>query len=418
MLHKFKLYFVLLSPFICVPFIVRYYPHETVLNYETTSPDLQQIVNATSFMYTIYIDHETSTMGRIREKETNETSTMGSVRERETKQTYYTILQPAEKYLNARRFDVIIKSVYAYFFLITKHVPKCIEIAYVEHLRVWNKFSEYCKDLDPRWSDYNKKCEEKKTKKDFITSFHRTMECIEKDGFDLSLSQIPLSKNEVIVDGAHRLATGVILSKEVYFQQLNYRVNIIWDFLFFQHRGLSTTVTDTVLMEWMKIQYKLKLLSQVSIISLFTDNARDATNIRHIVRHKLSRDGMILYEKSLMVKNLDISYLNSLIFANESIFGTTIYRLKMKVRTFRLNRAYFFFCFGKNKEEIIRNSAWKPDEQICRNCSVHILDKPESNLVLASMILNNDTLQYIYNKLNCTKFVCIAEKIAKSLPCR
>jgi hypothetical protein len=44
----------------------------------------------------------------------------------------------------------------------------------VEHIRVWNNFREYCTDLDPRWSDYNKKCEEKKTKKDFITSFHRT----------------------------------------------------------------------------------------------------------------------------------------------------------------------------------------------------------------------------------------------------
>lgn len=343
---------------------------------------------------------------------------MTSTIDHEFKQTYFTILQPAHKYLNARRFDVIVKSVYAYFFLIMKNVPKCIQNAYVEHLRVWNNFREYCNDLDPRWSDYYKKCEEKKTKKDFITSFHRTMECIEKEGFNLSLSQIPLSKNGVIANGAHRLATGVILSKKMYFQQLNYRFNRIWDFLFFQDRGLSTTVTDTVLMEWMKIQYKLKLLSQVSIISLFTDSARDATNIRHIVRHKLSRDEMILYEKSLMVTNLDISYLNSLIFANESIFGTTMHRLKMKVPTFRLNRAYFFFCFGKNKEEIIRNSAWKPYEQMCRNCSVHILDKPESNLVLASMILNNGTLQYIYNKLNCTKFVCIAEEIAKSLPCR
>jgi hypothetical protein len=69
----------------------------------------------------------------------------------------------------------------------------------------------------------------------------------------------------------------------------------------------------------MKIQYKLKLLSQVSIISLFTDNARDVTNLRHIVRHQLSRDGIPLYEKSLMVTNLDISYLNSLIFANTKL---------------------------------------------------------------------------------------------------
>ena len=373
-LTNLQIFFIVLFIFFFISFIVQY---NVVVNYKMTS----------------IIDHE-------------------------FKQTYFTILQPAHKYLNARRFDVIVKSVYAYFFLIMKNVPKCIQNAYVEHLRVWNNFREYCSDLDPRWSDYYKKCEEKKTKKDFITSFHRTMECIEKEGFNLSLSQIPLSKNGVIANGAHRLATGVILSKELYFQQLNYRFNIIWDFLFFQHRGLSTTVTDAVLMEWMKIQYKLKLLSQVSIISLFTDSARDATNIRHIVRHKLSRDEMILYEKSLMVTNLDISYLNSLIFANESIFGTTIQRLKMRVPTFRLNRAYFFFFFGKNKEEIIRNSAWKPYEQMCRNCSVHILDKPESNLVLASMILNNGTLQYIYNKLNCTKFVCIAEEIAKSFPCR
>jgi hypothetical protein len=68
----------------------------------------------------------------------------------------------------------------------------------------------------------------------------------------------------------YRLATGVILSKEVYFQQLNYRFKVIWDFLFFLHMGLSKTVTDMVLMEWMKIQYKLKLLSQVTSFERMT----------------------------------------------------------------------------------------------------------------------------------------------------
>jgi hypothetical protein len=72
------------------------------------------------------------------------------------------------------------------------------------------------------------------------------MERIEKEGFNLSLSQIPLSKNGVIVNGAHRLATGVILSKEVYFQQLNYRFKVIWDFLFFLHMGLCTVFSKIV----------------------------------------------------------------------------------------------------------------------------------------------------------------------------
>jgi hypothetical protein len=67
---------------------------------------------------------------------------MTSTINHETKQTYVTVLQPAHKYLNARRFDVIVKSVYAYFFLIMKNVPKCNKICLV-HLRT------------PRWSYFH-----------------------------------------------------------------------------------------------------------------------------------------------------------------------------------------------------------------------------------------------------------------------
>jgi hypothetical protein len=125
----------------------------------------------------------------------------------------------------------------------------------------------------------------------------------------------------------------------------------------------------------------------------------------------------------------------------------------MKVPTFRLNRAYFFFFFGKNKKEIIRNSAWKPYKQIYRNCSVHIIDKPESTdiclyfqyiinhylqgrLFAISSAIHTNFVQLSLLSIYCnvslfkiidakTKLdsglsiiVCIAEEIAKSLPCR
>lgn len=67
--QMYKKYFVVLFIFLFISFIVQY---NVVVNYKMTST----------------INHE-------------------------TKQTYFTVLQPAHKYLNARRFDVIVKSVYA-----------------------------------------------------------------------------------------------------------------------------------------------------------------------------------------------------------------------------------------------------------------------------------------------------------------
>ena len=191
-------------------------------------------------------------------------------------------MENADNYLNANRFDSIIKIVNMYFHVGIKHIPQCILLSYNEHLRVWNGFKELYDDKDPRMNDYDKSCKPKNYTEDFLTSNHNHIYNLISYGFNPSKSSIPLDVNGFLINGAHRLASSIVLSQPVCIQHLSYKKVLSFEYKFFLHLGLQKRVIEMTVLEYLKIQLHLNLTSQVSIVSLFSKDEDKETNLRSI----------------------------------------------------------------------------------------------------------------------------------------
>ena len=321
----------------------------------------------------------------------------------------------AGNFLHWQRFDVIIKMVYAFFYSTNKHVPDIFERAYTEHLRVWNKFLEYCSNIQPYWFDSVVPCQEKKKKTDFVSSFHNTITSIQKNGFRSDASQIPVDKGGIALNGAHRVAAATVLSKNATFQHVNTSYVEDWDYQFFQKLGLSKNLTDISMLEWMKIQLDLpRLTSKVFILSVFsTDQAKDK-DMRKIVLEKCSSDKGILYEKIVTVNKLGMNQLITHMYGNQSWLGVKIDHILSLFKSSTFTVVFVFF-FGKTLDKLTN---CKHDIRTLYNyknfkSSAHIPDSPEESLILAEMILNPNSVQFLNNARNGKDCKRIATEVAR-----
>lgn len=225
-------------------------------------------------------------------------------------------------------------------------VPEPVQKAYTEHIRVWNNFQERCGNINKTWFDAKKPCRNKHNATDFLTSFHHTIHSIQKHGFLPNSSQIPVTNNGFLLNGAHRMAAAIVLEKNVTFQHENYSRNYRWNYKYFKHMGLSTDLSNLVMLEWMRIQTNLENLSRkVSVVSIFANDTSKYKKLRDIVCKKCSTDNGILYEHSIEVTMLGMGQLVTHMYGNQSWISKKIEHMLSQFKSdFVTVRFIFFFA--------------------------------------------------------------------------
>lgn len=329
-----------------------------------------------------------------------------------TEVRHFSIEHP-DNYLHANRFDIIIKVVYMYFFVALKHVPKCILLAYTEHLRILNGFKEHCFDQDDRKPGYSKLCPPKNSNEDYLTSYHNFISDIANVGQKPSHHSISVDKSGFIVNGAHALSSSIVLSHPVYVQHLSYENMFPYDYMFFQTRGLQTNISDMVFLEFMKIQIKINMTPQISILALFSHNEEKAKIMRSILRSKCSKDGFIIYEKEIDITKRGMRELVIHMYGLQSWVLTKIRHMNERISRSGLARVRFFFFFGRSKSELISCKSEIRTLYGEGKSSVHIPDTPQEAVTLAKMILNNNSLHLINYGKNTNKCRHISSEISK-----
>lgn len=324
----------------------------------------------------------------------------------------YSIEHP-DMYFHANRFDIIIKVVYMYFHVVLKHVPKCILLAYTEHLRILNGFKEHCFDQDDRKIGYSKLCPPKISSEDYVTSYQNFISNVANVGINPSQNSICVDKNGFLVNGAHTLSSSIVLSQPVYVQHLSYVNMFAYDYMFFQTRGLQTTISDMVLLEFMKIQLKLNLTSQISILALFSHDEEKAKIMRSILRSKCSKDGFIIYEKEVDITKRGIPELAMHMYGLQSWILAKIRNINERISKSGLARVRFFFFSGRSNTELTSCKSEIRTLYGEGKSSVHIADTPQEAVTLAKMILNNNSLHLINNGKETNKCRHISSEISK-----
>lgn len=278
----------------------------------------------------------------------------------------------SKELLSPKRFDILIKYIYAWHKKNNVEVEYATEI-YKHHIGVWNNFVE---------PDGSKKCFE-----DYLNNFN----IIINNKFDSNCSLIPVSKEGVIIDGSHR-TTSCILNQE------NPSIIVLdipspnYDYKYFRKLGTNEKVMDYAALKYTELDERLYLLFLFPV----------ARNKDSEVEDIIQSIGEIAYSKELKLNENGILNLVIQSYRDEKWIGSqqdnyngAKKNANLKYKENELIQTYLIKVNSYEDTLKIKKQIRSLFEY--GNNSVHITDTHEETLRLAQQIYNE-------NSINCLNF--------------
>ena len=293
----------------------------------------------------------------------------------------------AYKLLTHNRFDLSFKLLFLK--MIDKDDNFSKEI-YIEHIKALSlgEFNEP--------GDSNKNSIE-----DYLKAFENIFYDIKRNGFNNNKSVIPLSKNGYIANGSHRVASSIILDKEIDCVNID-ADDHIYDYKFFYKRGVSQTIMDAAACEFIESS------KNVFIAIIWPSAVGKDAQINQIIKN-------IVYEKQVKLNSNGAHNFLSQIYYGEEWVGSVEDDFKGSngklIECFKTFDPIRFIAFQSNSIDDVREIKEK-----IRNIfnigkhSIHITDNQIEALRVSRILLNENSVHFLnYAKPN--KFLSTHEKI-------
>jgi len=237
----------------------------------------------------------------------------------------------------------------------------------------------------------------------YIDDFNTTFESIKKNGFDKDTTLLPLSKNNTIRNGSHRLACAIYLKKEVECVNLNCN-DFIVDYNYFYERDVSEDILDTVTNKF--IEYA----DNVYIAFLWpsgVDNKKEAE----------SKFSKIIYKKEIQLNIQGALNLLIELYKHMEWVGTI-------ENGFQGANQKLIECFPNfNSVKVIAfqadnlNEVRKIKEEVRKIynigfSSIHITDTKEEAIRISKLVFNENGLHFL-NNATPYKYVILHKELEK-----
>jgi FkbM family methyltransferase len=296
-----------------------------------------------------------------------------------------TITLKPHQLLSYKRFDLMAKYLYAKHRELSISNPWAVNL-YEAHMRVYNG----CCEGDGS---------EKNSIDDYISSFNEILDSINENGFDDRISLVPIDQNNVIIDGAHRVAACLLFNKDVMCVRFDVEANDYSSYYFrnntrFVSTGLTRKWCDAITHEYCNLN------KNTFIATIFPSASGKAEQIKEI----LQDCGNIYYEKHIQLSQHGPFNLIRQMYAGESWLGNP--------------NNNFAGAYGKahpcfNNKGLLRvyvlestepSELKKAKERIRQlfnigNHSIHINDSHEETVRLAQIFFNANSIHF----LNCAR---------------
>ena len=305
------------------------------------------------------------------------------------------------------RFDIIVKTVYAIEYVKYGQVSALVRNIYLEHLRVWNNFTEPCTfEGEADWFDTTKSCVIKSSANDFEMSFQRTLDDLRQNGFDSTISLVPVSNSLYPLNGAHRVAAAIALEMETMpVQKTQSEKWFKWDENFFVEKGFNLRFVDTA---WAR--FREHTSKNADFILDYLKRSKD--NIHAVVLFPSIRN--MLLDK---VKALLSEFTNTI--TERTFWLSTKYAADMFVQQIYPDEQWVSggawgktsLCFPEGTEsfpvrvmfvatlsplsDIMRAKAHIRELYKIGKSSIHISDTNSQAIDIAKLVLNTNSLAYI-----------------------
>lgn len=293
----------------------------------------------------------------------------------------------AKNLLTHNRFDIAFKLLYLE--LREKNFSLAKEI-YKDHIRAFslNTFTE----------PGNKR---KNSLKKFIDNFELTFQDIKKKGFNKNKSILPLSINNSIANGAHRLSSCIYLNREISAVNIN-TDDHIYDYKFFHNRNVPKLFLDFAAQKFIEFS------SNTYIAFIWPSAKGFDIDFEYIIPK-------IVYRKDIVLNLKGAHNLLSQIYSGEKWLGNI-------ENNYRGVHAKLVECF-KNFNPV-RVIAFQEDElenvflikekirelfKIGKH-SIHITDTKEEALRISKLVFNENSIHFL-NHSNPNRFLSFHKKI-------
>jgi len=219
----------------------------------------------------------------------------------------------------AKRFDIVVKTVFAVEWLQNGRVSDFTREMYSKHLEVWNNFKEPCTFTGEKdWFDASKPCIKKATAQNFTSSFEKTVQSLRDNGFDNSKSIVLVTKSLFPLNGAHRIAAAIALGMNTMPVQMTSSDHAFnWDANFFVNKGFDTKYADFAMLQFL-MHINNRVESALSFLQYHHDNVHAVMlfpSVRNqkmdVVKTIIKEDAKIITERAFWLKKNPLTCLCS-----------------------------------------------------------------------------------------------------------
>lgn len=208
------------------------------------------------------------------------------------KENFQKLRVDAVSLLKVQRFDLFAKLFYIKY---RESNPEIALKIYAEHIKAFNP------DLkEPGRTDKN-------SLEDFLRAFDELIDRFKDYDFDESISLVPVSKDDVILDASHRIAALAFFNKKVTilkFKEIQAITN--FDYIYFQKRGLPYAIADTIAasaLEYLdNVCIACYYLPEEEAMNYYKESLALHFQILYIRRRRLTKNGIRKFANLLPAK--------------------------------------------------------------------------------------------------------------------
>jgi FkbM family methyltransferase len=282
---------------------------------------------------------------------------------------------PAPALLAPARLDIMAKYLYALHHAMGTPTAWSAHV-YREHLRVWNQFREGDASGKSSFEDYRE-------------SFDRLLKSMSEHGFDESMGLLPVDRDNVIIDGAHRLAAALALGLPVKVARFDAHAGR-YDQEYFRQRGLDGEVLDD-----MALQY-CRLDASVRVAVLFPVAQGHDEEILGLLQER----GTVFYRKAVTVSREGRANLVRLLYRNEAWLGDgtrptpgLLHHVNNRFIDYAPVK-FIFFTAGNDGDNRGAKARIRALFDL-GNDSIHINDTHDQTIAVAESVLNANSLHFM-----------------------
>lgn len=298
---------------------------------------------------------------------------------------------PARKLLIPQRIDLMAKWVYIDSFEKKMDMQDARKL-YLSHLAILKEGAG---------SGTESECEDSDQK--VIDKFEQLIGKFRSDQFDNTNSLIPIGKNNVLLDGAHRCACAAYYNKEIRVIKF-FQIEKVCDYFFFKNNLLNDKYLERMVLEYCNVSDNLYFACLWPAV----DDALMHKQAVHILHKEC---GEIVYEKDVYLGYQGLLNFMSQIYGNQGRVET--YENRHEGIKDKANKCYLkdkpthIVIFECNLSEQLNRAKEKLRDLFCmKNNTVHISDNNAETRLMAELLLNPNSRHHLKygNPSSCTNF--------------